>query len=301
MGIKNVLKKLDRNLRWLAKETQIPYSTLSDLANNKSDIDNWYIDNLYKISNVLGITMDKTYKIIKDDGENVPYHAECYYANKLLQAKAIPDKNMNELITEIELLNNIIHKLVINNTNKEHELNNLKKRINIIRIVKVRDEDCLWHEFVVKKKYSSNTKPELIYPTMNIKEIVAMSKIHGLTIDELVKVFEIQKMQSKVNGQRYKSSTNKLTRDEAKKLINRHNYHKRRTTYLHQKDFEAFFNGDRNVNDLKVRELMQYAECFNLTMHDTYSFFVKNGLNLNLKFDRNGQYQFDLPFFFEED
>lgn len=58
MDIKNALKKKEKSLRKIALEIDMPYSTLSDIANKKVDLKKCSYENLSKVADYLEITVE---------------------------------------------------------------------------------------------------------------------------------------------------------------------------------------------------------------------------------------------------
>lgn len=61
--LKEYLKQKNLSLYQLSRMSGVPYSTLNDIANNKVEIDNVKAGILFRISDAIGVTMDKLYEV----------------------------------------------------------------------------------------------------------------------------------------------------------------------------------------------------------------------------------------------
>ncbi|MDO4198502.1 MAG: helix-turn-helix transcriptional regulator [Erysipelotrichaceae bacterium] len=74
--LKDYLKNRNISVYSLSKNTDIPYSTLSDLCNGKVEIENCKVDILYRISRYLNLNMNEVYDICKDKDDS--FYVERY-------------------------------------------------------------------------------------------------------------------------------------------------------------------------------------------------------------------------------
>ena len=65
--LKDYLKKKKISTYRLAKETDIPYSTLNDLVNRKTDIDSFRVGSAKKLADFLNMSLDEFYDLCEGD------------------------------------------------------------------------------------------------------------------------------------------------------------------------------------------------------------------------------------------
>ena len=65
--IKDILTKKNITVYKLSQETGIPYATIRDIINGKVDISKCQIGNIERIADVLQLSIDDTYKLLKQD------------------------------------------------------------------------------------------------------------------------------------------------------------------------------------------------------------------------------------------
>ncbi len=65
--LKDELKRRNLSIKDIQKESNIPYTTLNDLVNGRTDIDNVGTRVLVAVSNSLGISMDDAYRLCKEN------------------------------------------------------------------------------------------------------------------------------------------------------------------------------------------------------------------------------------------
>lgn len=266
MNIEKMLEILNRNIRWLSEQTNIPYATLYDLIKSKS-VEDWKMKDLIKLSCVFGIDLDKLYIMIRDKNNNIRYYPECYCASQLMKSYKVSEKS--ECIDkEKEELHLIIAKLV-------HHIckNNSDTKKKIDEIIKKGDA-C---------------KADLVYK---------LSYKYNISMDEVIRIIRIySKYKKAISGKRTVSDIPNIpiTREEALTMINKHNYHKRRKGYISKKEIVKFYNGEKNLEEFTLDELKIYAMCFGLSNEDLYERFnIKQQERINMKSDEAGQYRLDI-------
>ena len=65
MNIKEYFEQNKIKISYISRETGLPYTTVGDIINGKTDIDNTSVKVLFKISNALCIPVDKFYEMAK--------------------------------------------------------------------------------------------------------------------------------------------------------------------------------------------------------------------------------------------
>lgn len=65
--IKDILTKKNITVYKLSQETGIPYATIRDIINGKVDISKCQIGNIERIADALNLSIDKTYKLLKQE------------------------------------------------------------------------------------------------------------------------------------------------------------------------------------------------------------------------------------------
>lgn len=66
MNIKEYIKEKGIKLSNISKVTGIPYTTIGDIVNGKTDIDNASVKVFMKLSEAFSLTMDEFYKLAKE-------------------------------------------------------------------------------------------------------------------------------------------------------------------------------------------------------------------------------------------
>lgn len=80
--LKDYLKNRDISIYALSKDTNIAYSTLNDLCNNKTNVDNCSIGVFIKISNYLNISIEELYSYCLIDEYYEKYKSNIYIKRK---------------------------------------------------------------------------------------------------------------------------------------------------------------------------------------------------------------------------
>ena len=70
MTLKDILSEKKISLYQFSKETGIPYSTLSDIVNGKTNIDTCTISTMKKIADGLVMSVDDLYKTLSRDNQD---------------------------------------------------------------------------------------------------------------------------------------------------------------------------------------------------------------------------------------
>lgn len=86
--LNTLLKKKNMSLYGLSKQTEIPYTTLSDIKNNKVMIDNISIGTIRKIASVFSMTLDDLYEELTKPDSFIKTQAD-YPVSKRLYNKMI--------------------------------------------------------------------------------------------------------------------------------------------------------------------------------------------------------------------
>lgn len=121
MTFKQYIKKQNYTTATIAKQTSIPYSTLNDIVNGKTDIDNVKFIYVRKIAGCLKISIEELFSLLKD---NVPKLQE---GDLLVVGKKYYIKYNNgekECLCNVNRLNNkyidvIAHRKIMQHQKKE--------------------------------------------------------------------------------------------------------------------------------------------------------------------------------------
>lgn len=96
MDIKNALKEKEKSLRKIALEIDMPYSTLSDIANKKVDLKKCSYENLSKVADYLETTVEDVVKCNEynfiDDTIKLDSRTETLLKDRILEIEEA-DKN----------------------------------------------------------------------------------------------------------------------------------------------------------------------------------------------------------------
>ena len=82
--LKQYLKQKNLSIYKLATLSGIPYSTLNDIVNHKVDIANIRAGIVFKLSNILNISMDELYELCSNQ---ITIHLEGYSAKGIVNIK----------------------------------------------------------------------------------------------------------------------------------------------------------------------------------------------------------------------
>lgn len=247
MELREILSKLDRDIQWLSKEADIPYSTLNDLINGRVNIKKCYAANLTKIGKVLGISKEKLINIILGEDE---YEVEYYYRQKLLEASIPSIGSLGEDAVSA-LLYLEIKKMCERTPFTDNEIHCLLDKI---------------------ENNSEFTEMKYFY---RIKNHI------GLMIEEQLDIVELRK---KVR-ERKKTKCEELSQEEVFERVRQYNYSHRKSGVSLRK-LHKYYEGLEDIEEMPICELISYATALGKSLDETYDIFLQNMPHNNCHIDK---------------
>lgn len=119
--LKDYLKNRDISIYALSKDTNIAYSTLNDLCNNKTNVDNCSIGVFIKIAEFLNISIDDLYSICMTNDYYDKYKSNIYIKNNKYNIKFDYDNEIVNLeLCSVNKDNNDYIKTIVNWTIQDY-------------------------------------------------------------------------------------------------------------------------------------------------------------------------------------
>ena len=172
MTLKDILSEKKISLYQFSKETDIPYSTLSDIVNGKKNIDTCTISTIKKIADGLEMSIDELYKTLSDDNQN----------SSLDMSFDVFKSNVCHRLKEdgqLDFIENILTSNVIDRYWEQEEYAKAFYLLAMVDYLSKRNHIPLYNKY---DKYRTKRLVNKIYPS----SMVICSVIYNVDIDTLV-------------------------------------------------------------------------------------------------------------------